>query len=133
MCRQFEFCFLELSGYFPPTNVFDPQLVESVENQLYYYSPEKLSSLPSFTQQVNWRNRTQVVDYVPKAHTHYTSGTSKIDPTCNMPMLNATEIRKKKFPESIFFPYLLFPPPRKVNNGKTHDISTTDYCVSPFS
>ena len=60
--------------------------------------------MPSFTQQVNWRNRTQVVDYVPKAHTHYTSGTSKIDPTCNMPMLNATEIRKKKFPESIFFP-----------------------------
>lgn len=40
---------MELSGYFPPTNVFDPQLVESVENQLYYYSPEKLSSSPNVT------------------------------------------------------------------------------------
>lgn len=59
--------------------------------------------MPSFTQQVNWRNRTQVVDYVPKAHTHYTSGTSEIDPTCNMLMLNATEIRKKKNSQSPFF------------------------------
>ena len=40
---------MELSGFFPPTNIFDPQLVESVENQLYYYFPEKLSSLPSVT------------------------------------------------------------------------------------
>lgn len=60
--------------------------------------------MPSFTQQVNWRNRTQVVDYVPKAHTHYTSGASKIDPTRNMLMLNAIKIRKKKkISQSPFF------------------------------
>lgn len=90
-------------------------------------------NLPNFTHQVNCRNRIQAVDYVCIAHAHYTFRSSKIDPTSQPHAHVKCHQDKKKIPIVHFFSYSLFPPPKKVNNGKTHDISTTDYCVSPFS